>query len=120
MKKMIATAVVPWERLRFRDDSVRGEGIVHLFRQSAWNILGYAGVLGRVFTDTIFTGRLGGNAIAAVGMGGLYVTILLILGIGIMQAFVPALAQSRGARHYGQVIRVSHQIMPLAILTASL
>lgn len=68
------------------------------------------------FVDTIMTGMLGSEALAAGGLGANFFTYLMILAIGIVSAVSPLAAEAHGAETPQRVSWVVRQGLWLALL----
>lgn len=71
-------------------------------------------------TDTVLIGRLGGDALAAVGLGSTLYIILYLLCMGILAAVPPLAAQAHGARNPRMMRRTIRQGLWVAILLGSI
>ena len=60
------------------------------------NNLAYAGMS---FADTVMSGHLGPDALAAVAVGSNALALLALIGIGMMMALSPLIAHEYGAGH---------------------
>lgn len=67
-------------------------------------------------TDTLMCGRLGGNALAAVGLGTSAFAMLWLPVMGIVQAIGPLVAQAHGAGDRDAIRRHVHHGLALALL----
>ncbi|NNF17400.1 MAG: MATE family efflux transporter [Gammaproteobacteria bacterium] len=85
----------------------------------------YLAEMGMIITDMIIVGRLGSVELAAVGLGGDWFYVLLLIGIGVLSIVGVLIAQARGA---GEDSRVSGYVrqglvvatlltVPIAILS---
>lgn len=69
----------------------------------AWPVmLARAGVLVMTAVDTIMTGRVGADELAAYGLGTVPFMIFLLFGIGLLTGAVPLIAQADGAGRTGE------------------
>ena len=75
-----------------RDDERRT-----LLRISGPLIAAYLAEMGMVITDMLIVGRLGSIELAAVGLGGDWFYVLLLIGIGVLSIVGVLMAQARGA-----------------------
>ncbi len=60
-------------------------------------------------TDVLMMGRLGAAEVAAGGLAAHYYFLFEIMGIGLLSAVAPILAQELGARRFRQVRRTVRQ-----------
>lgn len=66
--------------------------------------------------DTVFVGRLGKEAIAAVGLGNSIFFSLSVLGVGLVLGAEPLVSQAIGAAHLARAQRVLKEALLLAAL----
>ena len=67
-------------------------------------------------TDTVLIGRVGGDALAAVGLGSTLYIVVYLLCMGILAAVPPLAAQAYGARNPRQMRRIVRQGLWIATL----
>ena len=75
-----------------RDSHLRA--ILRLGAPLVVNNLAYAGM---VFADTVMAGQIGPEALAAVAVGGNALSLLQLVGMGVMMALSPLTAHDFGA-----------------------
>lgn len=71
-------------------------------------------------TDVIMLGWLGANALAASTLASAVIICLQLLGVGIVGAVAPLVAQARGARQIKDVRRIVRQGLWVSILLAAI
>lgn len=71
-------------------------------------------------TDTVLVGRLGGAALAAVGLGSTLYIIFYLLCMGVIAAVAPLAAQAHGARNPRLMRRTIRQGLWVAVLLGGL
>lgn len=71
-------------------------------------------------TDTVLIGRLGGEALAAVGLGSTLYIIAYLLCMGVIAAVAPLAAQAHGARNPRLMRRTIRQGLWVAVLLGSI
>lgn len=71
-------------------------------------------------TDVIMLGWLGADALAASTLAGAVIICLQLLGVGIVGAVAPLVAQARGARQIKDVRRIVRQGLWVSILLAAI
>ena len=101
-----------------RGDLTQGGLLQHLLRLAVPITCGY--ILQDAFNvvDMIFVGRLGPDAIAAVGVSGNLLRLISVFSLGISTGAGIMVAQYLGARNYAQAAHVAMQAILLAILFA--
>ena len=99
-----------------RGDLTQGSLLRHLLQLSAPITLSY--ILQEAFNivDMIFVGRLGAEAIAAVGVSGNLIRLIGVFSLGISTGAGIIVAQMLGARNLVQAERVAMQSIFLAII----
>ena len=73
---------------------------------------------GLAFVDTLMVGRLGGEALAGIALGGVVFNLTLVVGNGVLLAVGPLVAQAFGAGDRPAVARSTRQGMWLALAGA--
>ena len=81
------------------------------------NNLAYAGMS---FADTVMSGHLGPDALAAVAVGSNALALLALIGIGMMMALSPLIAHEYGAGHDTAAGRHLRQALWIALAMAVL
>ncbi|NNM51507.1 MAG: MATE family efflux transporter [Pseudomonadales bacterium] len=72
--------------------------------------------MGHGVVDTVMAGHVSAPAMAAVAVGsGLWLPLLLFIN-GVLLANLPLLAEARGAQRWGEVPRIVHQGLMLAVI----
>ena len=67
-------------------------------------------------TDTVMIGRLGGDALAAVGLGSTLYIVVYLLCLGILAAVPPLAAQAHGAQNPRRMRRIVRQGLWVAVI----
>lgn len=78
----------------------------------------YLAEMGMVITDMIIVGRLGSIELAAVGLGGDWFYVLLLIGIGVLSIVGVLIAQARGANKEDKVLGYLQQGIVVATVLA--
>jgi len=104
--------IVKPERLPTRDD------LLALFRLAAPIVLIQVGTMLMGVVDTIMVGRLSAAALASAALGNLYFWIVSGLGVGVLMALDPIVAQALGARDELAVMRGVQRGLVLSVLVA--
>lgn len=71
--------------------------------------------MGMQVTDTVMAGRLGASELAAVALGGAVWMPMIVLGLGVMMALTPTVAQLFGAGRHAEIGYWTRQGMWLAL-----
>ena len=101
-----------------RGDLTQGSLLRHLLRLAGPITFGY--ILQDAFNvvDMIFVGRLGAEAIAAVGISGNLLRLIGVISLGISTGSGILVAQYLGARNHAQASHIAMQAILLAIFFA--
>jgi Na+-driven multidrug efflux pump len=67
--------------------------------------------------DTLFVGRIGADAIAAVGLGGLISFTFLTFGMGLLRSGKVIVAHAVGARRHSEVPRLAAATVVVSLLS---
>ncbi len=111
----IRTAPVPGAEIPLSSKSWGGE-FRALFKLAWPLILAQVGQNALVTTDVIFLGQLGAKYVAAAALANALFICVQLLGIGVLGAVAPLVAQSLGARDFRSVRRTVRQGLWLSVI----
>ena len=89
------------------ETSSLGEEVSRLLKLAWPVVLGQCGLTGLNLVDTVFAGKAGEHALAAVSLGNVTSLSAMMLGFGLLSGFDPFFSQAHGANNRAAGARAS-------------
>ncbi len=70
--------------------------------------------MGMGFIDTVMAGRLGANALSAIGLGGALWSVPMVFSIGVLMALPALISERKGAKDLSQIREIFQQALYFA------
>jgi len=100
------------------ETSSLGEEVSRLWQLTWPVVLGQCGLTGLNLVDTVFSGKAGEQALAAVSLGNLTGFSVMILAIGLLRGFDPFFSQAHGANDREAGARALYRALFFAIASS--
>ena len=101
------------------ETSSLGEEVSRLLKLAWPVVLGQCGLTGLNLVDTVFAGKAGEHALAAVSLGNVTSLSAMMLGFGLLSGFDPFFSQAHGANNRDASARALYRALFFAVILAA-